>query len=151
MKWMDNLIDRWYAFVDKISPFLDGTAHVFGTIGRTISNLWKYLFWFRSVVLGAPLGVAACVQAARNANRLPEMVAYTKIALTPEAEDALLGLFTVSAEYISRDLAVIIPLGLTGFCIVMMVLSKRMLYPFVIGLLTVVLAEVLYWFTVFPV
>lgn len=150
MKWMDDLIEKWYRFVDTISPVIDGTVHVFRSIGRTMRNLWKYIFWFRSVVLGAPLGVAACVQAARNVNRLPELVAYTKFVVDAEAPGALMGLFVMSTEYISRNLAVMIPLGLTGLCIVLMVLSKRMLFPFIIGVMTVLLTEAIYWLGLFP-
>ena len=150
MKWMDNLIEKWYRFVDKVSPFCDGVRRMFRAIGRTFRDLWRYVFWFRSIVLGAPLGAAAVIIAAQSASRLPETVGYTKLSIDPEAVDALFGFLVMTQETMSRDMAVMIPLGLTAVCIVLMVFSKRMLYPFMIGLLTLTLPYILYFFTIYP-
>ena len=150
MKWMDNLIEKWYRFVDKVSPFCEGVGRVFRAIVRTLRDLWRYVFWFRSVVLGAPLAGAAILIAMDSAKRLPETVTVTLLKLDAEASDALFGLFVIAQETISRNLAVMIPLGLTGVCIALMILSKRMLYPFMIGLLTLTLPYIFYFFTVYP-
>lgn len=150
MKWLDNLIDRWDRMIARCSPFFEGMAHFFRSIGRTFSNLWKYIFWFRSVLVGAVMGVAAVVLAAYNRTRLPETVDYIKVTLDAEAENALLGLFVMSADSVSRDWAVMIPVALTAGCIVMMIFSKRMMFPCMIGLLTLLLPQIIYWFTIFP-
>lgn len=150
MKWMDNLIDKWNAFLDKVSPFCLGVSRVFRAIGRTFRDLWRYLFWFRSIVLGAPLAGAAVIIAAQSASRLPETVEYTMLKIDTEAANALFGLFVMAQESMSRNLAVMIPLGLTAVCIVLMIFSKRMLYPFMIGLFTLTLPYILYFFTVYP-
>ena len=150
MKWMDNLIDKWNAFVDKVSPFCWAVSRVFRKIGRAFRNLWRYVFWFRSIVLGAPLAGAAVILAAQSANRLPETVGYTMLKWDPEAADALVGLFVMTQETMSRNMAVMIPLGLTAVCIGLMILSKRMLYPFMIGLMTLTLPYIIYFFTVYP-
>ena len=150
VKWMDNLIEKWYRFVDKVSPFCRVVRRVFRAIGRTFRDLWRYVFWFRSIVLGAPLAGAAILIAMDSAKRLPETVSYTKLTLDPEAADALFDLFVMSQETVSRDIAVLVPLGLTAVCIVLMIFSKRMLYPFMIGLLTLTLPYIIYFFTVYP-
>ena len=150
MKWLDKLIEIWDRVIARCSPFCQGVAQFFRGIGRTFSNLWKYIFWFRSVVLGAPLGAAAVILAAYNRTRLPETLSYIKVMVDAESEDALMGLFVMTTEYISRDLAVAIPMLMTAVCIVLMLFSKRMLFPFMIGLLTLALPQIIYWFTIFP-
>ena len=150
MKWMDNLIEKWYRFVDKVSPFFEGVSRVFRAIVRGFQDLWRYVFWFRSIVLGAPLAGAAIIIATRSAQRLPETVNYIKFTLDTEAANALFGLFVMTQETITRTQAVMIPLALTAVCIVLMILSKRMLYPFMIGLLTLALPYIIYFFTVYP-
>lgn len=163
MRWMDRLIEKWYRFVDFVSPFNRGFARVFRAFRRTFQNLWRYIFWFRSVILGAPLAVAAVVLAAMNMSRLPDQVPYTKLLFyseqkqkflpflfTNEAENVLFGFLAVIPDTISKIQAVFMPLVMTAVCIVLMILSKRMLYPFLIGLLTLVLPFVIYWFVVFP-
>lgn len=150
MKWLDKLIEIWDRVVAACSPFCRGVARVFSAIGRTFSNLWKYLFWFRSVVLGAPMAAAAVIIAAYSRTRLPETISYIKITLDAESSDALMGLFVMSTEQISRDWAVGVPVFLTACCIALMILSKRMMYPFMIGMLTLFIPQIIYWFTIFP-
>lgn len=166
MRWMDRLIEVWYRFVDAVSPFNRGVRQVFRAIVRTFRNLWKYVFWFRSVILAAPMAVAAVILAAQNMSRLPEKVSYTKIlffaenaekmpqwlqkAFSADAENVLFDIFVLSQDMLTRAEAVFMPLALTAVCIVLMIFSKRMLYPFLIGLMTLALPIVLYIFTVFP-
>lgn len=150
MKWMDNLIEKWYRFVDKVSPFCDGVKSVFRGIASVLSKLWKYAFWFRSVVLGAPLATVAVILAAQNSNRLPDVLQITRVTIDLGAEEALFGFFVLIQQYVSREVAVTVPLIATSACIVLMLFSKRVLYPFMIGLLTLILPPVLYYFTVFP-
>ena len=150
MKWMDDLIEKWYRFVDKVSPFFEAVSRVFRAIGRTFRDLWKYVFWFRSIVLGAPMAAAAIIVAVQSARRLPETVNYIKLTVDTQAANALFGLFVMTQETITRNQAVVIPMALTALCIVLMIFSKRMLYPFMIGLLTLVLPYIIYFFTIFP-
>ena len=150
MKWMDNLIEKWYRFVDAVSPFCDGVRRVFSSIASVLGKLWKYIFWFRSVVLGAPLATAAVILTAQNSNRLPDVLQITRVTIDPESEQALFGFFVLIQQYVSREVAVTVPLIATSACIVMMLFSKRVLYPFMIGLLTLLLPPVLYYFTIFP-
>lgn len=166
MRWMDRLIEGWYRFVDAVSPFNRGVRQVFRAIARTFRNLWKYVFWFRSVILAAPMAVAAVILAARNMSRLPEEISYTKILFftenmkkiprflrvlfSEEAENVLFDVFVMSQDFLSRNQAVFMPLALTAVCIVLMIFSKRMMYPFLIGLMTLALPIVLYIFTYFP-
>lgn len=150
MQWMDNLIDKWNQFLDKVSPFFWAIGRVFRRIGRTFRDLWRYVFWFRSVVLGAPLAGAAVIIATRSAARLPETVNYIKVTVDTEAANALFGLFVMAQDTITRNQAVVIPMALTAVCIVLMIFSKRMLYPFVIGLMTLALPYIIYFFTIYP-
>jgi cytochrome bd-type quinol oxidase subunit 2 len=85
-----------------------------------------------------------------NMRRLPETVEVTKMAINTKSEEALFGFLELSTTTISRGLAVNFPVILTAICLVMMLCSKRAMYPFVIAVFTLLLPIALYFFAVFP-
>ena len=88
--------------------------------------------------MAIPVALAALYLAARNMARLPEEVG---INLLENGEYQYL---------ISRGLAVMAPLVVTGVCLVMMWLSRRTIYPWIISIFSLVL-PILIWITnVFP-
>jgi hypothetical protein len=73
--------------------------------------------------------------------------------LTADKIKANCNIHLANGEYqylISRSLAVMAPLLVTGGCLIMMFLSRRTVYPWIISIFTLVL-PILIWFTnVFP-
>ena len=56
----------------------------------------------------------------------------------------------VYAQMISRDLAVLGPLAVTGGCLLLMFCSRRTFYPWIISIFTLVLPILLYLTNVYP-
>lgn len=94
----------------------------------------KWAYDLRSLVLSIPVVVCAGALAIRNARLLPEMVGINMMA---------------NGTYrwvVSRGVAVTAPLGITILCVVLMLCSKKMTYPWLISVFSLLLPLVL-WFT----
>ena len=84
--------------------------------------------------MAAPVVYFALKLAFQNANRLPKMVGMDIQAS---------GEF---ARMVSRSSAVMGPLALTGFCLVLLFCSRKTLLPWMISIFTLIL-PVLIWMT----
>jgi len=118
--------------------WLKKTFHVFEVIYRVIRGIVKWIFNLRGFFMAIPVALAALYLAVQNMARLPEEVGINLLA---------------NGEYqylISRELAVLVPLLVTAACLLMMWLSRRTIYPWIISIFTLVL-PILIWITnVFP-
>ena len=95
-------------------------------------NLWitfigTLLFRLRKIVMAAPVVYFALKLASYNREVLPEQVG---INLQSSGE---------FAQMISRDMAVMGPLGLTAACLLLMLCSRNAMYPWAISIFTLVL------------
>lgn len=97
-------------------------------------NFFKMLYKLRGVFLSLPIAVVAVFMALNSLRILPEQVG-----------------FFVQADgqfqyFVSRDLAILVPAAVTLICIVITSLSKKVIYPWLISLFSLVLPLIL-WFT----
>ena len=112
--------EKWKGMRDKLRPGMQATGRVFSLIGN-------WIFRLRKVLLSIPVLVAAIYLAVQNMKLLPEQVGINLLST---------GEF---AQTISRSVAVIGPLGLTALCLMLMVISRRTIYPWLISVFTLVL------------
>lgn len=105
---------------EKWTPGMQKAGKVMGITGKVMYHL-------RKVVLAVPVIIAAVMLAIHNMNTLPETVG---IDLQASGE---------FAQTISRDMAVYVPLAITGGCLLMMVFSRRVIYPWLISVFSLVL------------
>lgn len=118
--------------------WLQKTIHVFEVIFRVIKGIIRWIFNLRGFFMAIPVALAALYLAAQNMARLPEEVGINLLA-------------TGEYQYlISRELAVLVPLVVTGGCLLMMWLSRRTIYPWIISIFTLVLPILIYITNVFP-
>lgn len=104
------------------------------TFWSVVKEIGRWIYKLRSVLLALPVLGAAIYLAVQNNTRLPEEVGLNLLA-TGEFE-----------MMVSRNVAVIAPLVVTGFCLLMMFCSRKVLYPWLISIFTLVLPFVL-WLT----
>lgn len=105
--------------------------HVFGQIG-------KWIYQLRSVILAIPVVVAAVMLAIQNMARLPALVGLNLLE---------------SGEYqfmVGRTIAVMGPMAVTALCLLMMFISRRVVYPWLISIFSLVLPYLIYITNVFP-
>lgn len=122
----------------QMPAWLEKTLEVLKTIGRVLASIGKWIFRLRGFFMAIPVALAALYLATQNMSRLPEEVGINLLA-------------NGQYEYlISRGLAVMAPLVVTGVCLVMMFLSRRTIYPWIISIFSLVLPWLIWITNVFP-
>lgn len=122
----------------QMPVWLEKTWNVLKIIGRVIASICKWIFRLRGFFMAIPVALAALYLAAQNMARLPEEVGINLLA---------------NGEYeylIGRGLAVMAPLVVTGVCLLMMWLSRRTIYPWIISIFSLVLPYLIWISNVFP-
>jgi len=107
-------------------------------INSLISFIGSILFRLRKVVLAAPVVYWAMKLASYNREHLPELV-----GIDLQSSGAF-------ARMISRDMAVMGPLGLTLACLLLMFCSRKALYPWAISVFTLVLPLLILLSNLYP-
>lgn len=101
-------------------------------------TVMRWVYKLRSVVLAVPVAVGAVLLAIFNNANLPETVGIN---------------IQASGEYadtISKSVAVFGPLALTAVCLLMVFCSRKVLYPWLISLFSLVLPLLIYVTNFFP-
>lgn len=111
---------------------------VIGKVNRVINLIGLWLFRLRKFVLAAPVVYYALKLAEYNRTHLPEQVG---INLQSTGE---------FAQYISRNMAVMGPLALTGGCLVLMFCSRKAMYSWAISVFTLALPLLLLLSNAYP-
>lgn len=96
-------------------------------INSLISFIGSVLFRLRKLVMAVPVVYAALKLAFYNREHLPEQVG---INIQSSGE---------FAQMITRDMAVMGPLGLTAACLLLMLCSRKAMYPWAISIFTLAL------------
>lgn len=117
---------------------MDKAKQTVGKINRIISTIGTWLFRLRKPVMAAPVVYYAVKLAQYNRLHLPEQVGVN-LQSTGEF-----------AQYISRDLAVMGPLALTGGCLILMFCSRKAMYSWAISIFTLALPLLLLLSNAYP-
>ena len=136
MKFLDSIKAGWRRFL--ASKAVQKTLPVLKNIGTVLALTVKWAYKLRSVLLAIPVAVLAGALALRNLQQLPAQVGINLLE---------------TGEYqwmISREMAAMAPLAVTAVCILLMFFTKRVLYPWLISLFTLVLPLVIWITNVFP-
>ncbi len=99
---------------------------------------WDMIFKLRSVILAFPVAVGAVAIAVYNQINLPNPVGIS---------------FLTNGEYaqvVSKGVAVFGPVAVTAVCLLLMFCSRKVLYPWLISLFSLVLPLVILLTNVFP-
>lgn len=115
-------------------PWEQKLLYIMQQIGFVLKLTAKWAYQLRSFVLSIPVVICAGALAIRNAQLLPENVGINMMA---------------NGSYrwvVSRGVAVTAPLGITLLCVILMLCSKKMTYPWLISVFSLLLPVVI-WFT----
>lgn len=110
----------------------------FSTFMANAKEVWKWMYRFRSILLAVPVGLVALRLALFNSLNLPETVG---IDLQASGQYSYL---------LSRHTVVLWPLILTGGCLAMMFCSRRVIYPWIISVFSLLVPVLIYITNVFP-
>lgn len=107
-------------------------------IGAVLQLIWQWAYKLRSVILSVPVVAISIKLAIQNLGRLP---VYVGINMQASGEYSMM---------IERSVAVLVPLLVTAACLLMMFLSKKVLYPWLVSLFSLLLPILLWITNVFP-
>ena len=119
-------------FVENFKEIWGKVYQVYKKVEGVISIIYRCIFKLRKVFMALPVVYLAIRIAAANLQRLPEAVG---INMQSNGEFALM---------VTRNYAVYGPLGITGFCLLLMFFSRKTVYPWVISIFSLVLPYLLY-------
>lgn len=106
--------------------------------GHIVYQIGLWIFRLRAVILAIPVVVLALRLARMNYGLLPETVG---IGLQADGAYAYL---------VTKQVAVYGPLAVTALCLLMVALSKKTIYPWIISLFSLALPVVILLINVFP-
>ena len=130
--------EKWKGFCDSLKAAANTTGSVYTKIKSVIGVLVMVGYRLRKIVLAIPVVYYALKIAGYNGQHLPKEVG---LVLQANGEFA----YTVS-----RYLAVTGPLVLTGGCLVMMLFSRKALYPWAVSIFTLILPLLLLVSNIYP-
>ena len=122
----------------KVQPFLKKTAEWYQKARKIWLKAWPWIWQLRKVLLAIPVVYLALYFARLNWNVLPEQVG---VHLQTSGD---------YAKYITREMAVYGPLYVTGGCLVMMFLSRKTVYPWMICMFSMLLPALILITNVYP-
>jgi hypothetical protein len=123
--------------IEQVEPVAEPQAESKGP-GKGWKNFWKWAFRLRSVALALPVAVIAVLLAIYNQATLPQQVGID-IQATGEY-----------AKFVSREVAVFGPLALTSLCLLLTFCSRRVIYPWLISVFSLVLPVLILITNIFP-
>jgi hypothetical protein len=121
-----------------LKAFWQKVVNFFKKVGYILSLTGKWVYLLRSLLLAIPVAVCAVLIARWNMQMLPEVVGINLLA---------------SGEFqwmIARNVAVMAPLAVTGVCLLLLICSRKILYPFMISIFSLVLPFLIWAINVFP-
>ena len=122
----------------KQKTTLTKVKDIISKINKVINLIGVWLFRLRKPVMAVPVAYYALKLAQYNKLHLPEEVG---INLQSTGE---------FAQMISRDMAVLGPLALTGACLLLMFCSRKAMYSWAISIFTLALPLLLLFTNVYP-
>lgn len=138
MKKLSELKNKLLSVWNSTEPFRTKFMEVFNKIGYVLLVIWKWIYNLRSILLAVPVVIVAIRLAILNMSRLSDKVGI---------------LILSSGEYqwmVDKGIAVMGPLAVTAACLLLMFLSRRVVYPWLISVFSLALPLLIYITNVFP-
>lgn len=135
---MDKFMNKLRAFWKKTQPARQKTAKVFRVIGNIFRQIGKWIYRLRGILIAIPVALGALFLAGYNMEHLPSQVGLNLLAD---------GSYSIT---VTREVAVMGPLAVTAVCLLLVFLSRRIVYPWLIAVFSLVLPLLIYFTNVFP-
>ena len=117
----------------KENEFTQESATAWQKVNRVIDEICKWAYRLRKVIMAAPVVYYALKLAIDNSKRLPEIVG---LDLQSTGEFALT---------VPRAVAVQGPLWVTAAALVLMFISRKAAFPWIVSVLTLLLPYLIYF------
>ncbi len=138
MEFFDKIAEKWALLCEAVGPVLASVGRFLKRTWEILLMIWEYIVRLRKIFLSIPVVIAAVELALTNMERLPKTVGWD---LQTD------GTFAVE---VARELACWAPVLLTLVCLVLMFCSKRVLTPWLVSVLTLLIPIFIWVTNVFP-
>ena len=138
MNFIDKAAENWASFSEKAKPTMSKIGARLQKVWAVIRDVWKYIYKMRKIFLAVPVAVLAVILAIYNQANLPAVVGF-------DLQNN--GAFAIQ---VIRELAVLAPLIVTGVCLLLMFISKRLLTPWMVSMVSLILPIVILILNTFP-
>lgn len=126
------------AFTENCKTGLTKAGQILKKIEHVIGVICLWVFRLRRIFMAIPVVYLALDLAKQNMERLPDSVGLN-IQSTGEF-----------AAYVTKEYAVLGPLGVTAFCLLLMFCSRKTFFPWIISIFSLVLPWLLYLTNIYP-
>lgn len=138
MAKLEMVAEKWSGIREKLAARVNTTGTVYDKIKSIIGVIVMVLFHLRKVFMAIPVIYYALKIAGYNRTHLPEIV-----GINLQSNGVFL-------QTISREMAVTGPLALTGACLVLMLFSRKAIYPWAVSIFSLALPILLLVSNLYP-
>ena len=124
---LDMVAEKWQGFRSKVVSDVHSADNGYNKFKKIVGIIVMVLYRLRKVFLAIPVIYYALKLARYNTEHLPEVV-----GINLQANGAF-------ADTISRGAAVSGPLAVTGVCLVLMLFSRKALWPWAVSVFSLIL------------
>lgn len=138
MKQLEQFTAKFSELRQKAKPVIEKADKGYRKAKAVWTVAWPWIWRMRKVLFAIPVVYLALYFARLNWNVLPDLVGLN---LQTNGE---------YAQYLSKEVAVWGPLGITGGCLAMMFLSRKTVYPWMICMFSMLLPILILVSNIFP-
>ena len=138
MSLMDKILNFWQDFCAAAQPVMQKITYFARELASAFKVVGRLLFKLRKVFLAIPVGWGAVYLAFYNMENLPTVVGLD---------------LQISGDFnlqVVRELAVLGPVALTAVCLLLMVISRRTLTPWLVSVFSLALPVLILFTNTFP-
>lgn len=138
MTFRDRFLKFWQTFIDRVQVVLSYLHVFFAKTAKILEGFISGISKLKKIIAAAPVAAGAVFLALYNMGNLPKVVGINLLEN---------GSFSYQ---IPRGLAVFAPLAITGVCLLLMFCSKRILTPWIVSLISLLIPIAVLITNIFP-
>ena len=138
MDFKDKFLVFWQTFMDRVQVVLAYLGGFFKKSGKVLEKIIFNITKLKKIIAAIPVAAGAVILAFYNMSKLPKVVGINLLEN---------GAFSYQ---IPIGLAVFAPLAITAICLLLMFCSKRILTPWLVSVVSLLIPVVLLITNIFP-
>ena len=138
MVFQDRFLIFWQKFMAQVHIILSCLRRFFAKTAQILEKTISWLSKFKKIIAAVPVAVGAIILALYNMGNLPRVVGINLLEN---------GSFTYQ---IPRGIAVFAPVAITSICLLLMFCSRRILTPWIVSVVSLLLPIVVLITNIFP-
>ena len=138
MVFWNKFLAYWQKFMDRVQIILTNLRIFFAKTGKILERFISEVSKLKKIIATVPVAIGAVILALYNMANLPKVVGLDLLEN---------GAFTYQ---IPRGIAVFAPLAVTGVCLLLMFCSRRILTPWLVSVISLLIPVAILITNIFP-